>query len=303
MSDSNTTQTFTPDSLETLRSHFVDLDPSKHGSKWNQLWAEKFAPWDRGQPSPALDDVLAERKDLLGSRFIEGGKTRKKALVPGCGMGYDVLLLSAFGYDAYGLELSENALNGARKLHEESKGKEEYRVRDKIVGRGKVTYLSGDFFKHDFLKGVDGEGTFDIIYDYTVCSLVFLTLGIEKLIQQFLCALPPSLRPAWAKRQSELLSPMGRLICLEFPSTKPLSTGGPPHALPPRVYEGHLRRPGQELLYDAEGHLLQANLGPELESGLVRLEHFHPKRTHSVGVGKDGNVEDWIGVWGHNSHA
>jgi hypothetical protein len=71
--------------------------------------------------------------------------------------------------------------------------------------------------------------------------------------------------------------------------------------LPPKVYEGHLPRPGQELPYDAEGDLLQDNLGPELENGLVRLEHFHPKRTHSVGIDKDGKVEDWIGIWGHKS--
>jgi hypothetical protein len=35
-------------------------------------------------------------------------------LISQCGQGYDVLLLSAFGYDAYGLDSSSAALDGAR---------------------------------------------------------------------------------------------------------------------------------------------------------------------------------------------
>ncbi|TVY81828.1 putative thiol methyltransferase [Lachnellula suecica] len=284
MASSDGIRTFTPSSLATLRGHFTGLDTSLHGSKWDQLWTENFAPWDRGVPNPALDEVLTERKDLLGSVKLEGGK-RKKALVPGCGMGYDVLLLAAHGYDAYGLEISENALKGARKTEAGSAGKEEYAVRDKGVGKGKVTFLSGDYFKDDFVKEVEGDGKFDIIFDYT-----------------FLCALPPSLRPAWALRKSQLLSPTGRLICLEFPSTKPVSSGGPPYALPPVVYEGHLPRPGQELAYDSEGNISTDKLGEEAKDGLVMLAHIKPKKTHQViniGVDESGKVLDWVGVWAH----
>ena len=87
------------------------------------------------------------------------------------------------------------------------------------------------------------------------------------------------------------------MICLEFPSTKAISSGGPPYALPPKVYEGHLPRPGQELPYN-EGDLLQDKLGPEAKEGLKRLDHIKPKRTHEAGM-KDGKVEDWISVWGN----
>ena len=78
-----------------------------------------------------------------------------------------------------------------------------------------------------------------------------------------------------------------------------MSTGGPPHALPSKVYEGHLPRPGQELAYDEEGDLNVENLDDEAKDGLVRLAHFQPKRTHQVGMDNDGNVLDWVSVWGH----
>ena len=88
-------------------------------------------------------------------------------MVPGCGKGYDVLLLSAFGYDAYGLEISSKALEAARQNEKEMDGKGVYETREGVE-KGSVTWLSGDFFADDFLKDVKGEGSFDLIYDYTV---------------------------------------------------------------------------------------------------------------------------------------
>lgn len=86
--------------------------------------------------------------------------------MPGCGKGYDVLLLAAFGYDAYGLEVSSTALEACKKMEKECAGKGVYE--EKIEG-GNVTWLLGDFFGDGFLKDVrDGEQGFDLIYDYTV---------------------------------------------------------------------------------------------------------------------------------------
>jgi len=75
-------KTFTLSSLQALQAHSQGLDPSLHGAKWDELWTEEFSPWDRGAPNPALIDVLAKRKDLVGSATLVDGK-RKKALVPG----------------------------------------------------------------------------------------------------------------------------------------------------------------------------------------------------------------------------
>lgn len=82
-----------------------------------------------------------------------------------CGKGYDVLLLSAFGYDAYGLDTSDLALEEARKVEKEMDGKGAYETR-KGVKKGSVNWVKGDFFKEGFGEGVEGQ--FDFIYDYTV---------------------------------------------------------------------------------------------------------------------------------------
>lgn len=107
------------------------------------------------------------------------------------------------------------------------------------------------------------------------------------------------MRPAWSKRYNELLAPGGRLICLEFPTYKEPSTGGPPWALPPKIYMAHLPRPGEELPYEEDGDLLEEKLGPPNAKGLVRIAHFQPKETHKIGYDENGKMTDWMSVWAH----
>lgn len=111
---------------------------------------------------------------------------------------------------------------------------------------------------------------------------------------QFLSALPPSLRPAWAASMARLLSPTGRLICLEFPSNKEPSTGGPPWALPPNVYLGHLGRPGEQIEYDEQGYIKLEHESLVGRGGLERIAHWKPERTHEIGKG-----QDWESIWKH----
>lgn len=155
-----------------LMSHFAG-DVSEHGSKWEDLWDQgDFLPWDRRMPNPALVDVLEERKDLIGTCFVKdaaGGKRRKRALIPGCGRGYDVLLLASFGYDAYGLEVSETAAK--RCIEERESNGHKYPVRDESVGAGEATFFVGDFFSSDWMGNVEGDGKVDLIYDYTVSQV------------------------------------------------------------------------------------------------------------------------------------
>jgi len=153
-----------------MRDHFLPAKGTiEHGKKWDELYKDGFMPWDKGFPSPALVDLLIERQDLFPSPTLPDGR-RRKALVPGCGKGYDVLLLSAFGYDAYGLEISQRALEAAKNTEKEMAGKGVYETRE---GReaGTIKWLSGDFFADEFLEDVDGEEKkFDLLYDYTVCQ-------------------------------------------------------------------------------------------------------------------------------------
>lgn len=118
---------------------------------------------------------------------------------------------------------------------------------------------------------------------------------------QFFCAMTPDMRPAWAKRMSELLrdSPQSNLVCLEFPVTKPAKSGGPPFGVPPKTYVEHLSHPGENIPYDADGYVKSNPLEPIAPGGLEKVGHWHPADTHKVGKDKDGNVEDYISVWRH----
>lgn len=145
--------------------------------RWSKLWdAGDFLPFDRGEPNPALVDVLTDRRDLIGDCFVHqehsGQRIRKKALVPGCGRGYDVLLLSSCGYDAYGLEISDTAVKRCKE--EQEKNGHKYPVRDEAIGAGSVNFVKGDFFsENQEWTGASGRfESFELIYDYTVrqCS-------------------------------------------------------------------------------------------------------------------------------------
>jgi hypothetical protein len=114
---------------------------------------------------------------------------------------------------------------------------------------------------------------------------------------KFLCALPPNLRPLWAARTASLLATDGVLICLEFPTHKPAVSGGPPWSLPPLVHQELLKCPGQDLQYDPAGVVVATNR-PEAQDALVRIAHYTPARTHSVGV-VNGVVRDCVSVWRH----
>jgi hypothetical protein len=108
---------------------------------------------------------------------------------------------------------------------------------------------------------------------------------------QFLSALPPDLRSAWARRTVELLAPTGHLVCLEFPTKKPPKSGGPPWALPPVVYEELLAQPGEEITYDENLNCVPSNPRKENDNALVRIAHWQPERTHDVGKGTD-----WVSI-------
>lgn len=178
---------------------------------------------DRSESNPALVEALNGKPDLFSSPFTNSDrKTRKKVLVPGCGRGYDVLVFSSYGYDAYGLDASPTGIEEARKLHQAQGKDQNYPVKNIQDGRGEVNFITADFFKDEFLAETHSSRsnrTFDVIYDYT-----------------FLCALPPSFRPRWAQRMSQLLSPNGYLICMEFPLGKDPKLGGPPHGLEHELY-------------------------------------------------------------------
>ncbi len=97
-----------------------------------------------------------------------------RVLIPGCGSGYEVRAFHERGWEVLALDCAPAAVQRARAVLGELGGK----------------VLQADFFTHDF-----GGRRFDVIYERT-----------------FLCALPPELWPAYARRMAELLVSGGELI-------------------------------------------------------------------------------------------
>ncbi|KAA8906418.1 S-adenosyl-L-methionine-dependent methyltransferase [Sphaerosporella brunnea] len=228
-----------PDARAILKAHFsVPLE--QHGAQWSALWDQgDFLPWDRKAPSPALIDLLAERgADELG--LVNAKEKGLKALVPGCGKGYDVLLFASYGVDAAGVEISENAVKAA-KVHAE----ETLKTRGPLAGD--VKFLQGDFYQDEWVRELGAESGFDLVYDYT-----------------FLCAMPPDLRPAWAQRMMDIVKPgTGYLICLEFPLYKSLETGGPPWGLTSAVYEELLSGKFEKIVHYKPERTHQIGMGTD----------------------------------------
>lgn len=313
---------------ERMREIFNGANPDEHLDRWNSVWEKADClPFDRASCNPAIIDLLLHRDrpcaspdpnptpsapspnstslgySALPPPIREDGK-RRRALVPACGRGYDVALFAAHGYDAYGLEVSRHAADAARKWLEnpgEGPLEGEYRIAQqegkiKGGGWGKMTVLCGDFFDEEWTKEVDGweedGGGFDVIMDYT-----------------FLCVLPFELKPKWAKHQSSLLRRHdtkadpnsetrpndGMLICIEFPTSKPLAQGGPPWALPPITYVELLKRPGEDITYNENGEVVATDR-PEADDALVKIAHYTPRRTHEVAK-VDGVVRDCVSIW------
>lgn len=170
--------------FQRLRSLFKDSDYSTHPEHWDTLWKESFTPWDRGGPSQALDEVLSLHRDLFPSApnsSDDWDKPRPKALVAGCGRGHDALLLSAHGYDVFGLDSSPTSLEEAKKNEKRvaEENTELYAPRRElgVTTKGRVMWVAGDFFENDWVND-SGYGKvkngFDLIFDYEVCVLASL---------------------------------------------------------------------------------------------------------------------------------
>lgn len=164
--------------------------------RWSSIWDQGLSKgelFDASESSPALV------KEIQDGRVPDG-----KALVPGCGRGYDLLALVSDKRTVLGLELADQAVKAATEYISSSNN--EY--------KDNAIVQSGNFFD----LPIDNDSKFDFIYDYT-----------------FLCALDPSIRPEWAKKMSELVKPGGVLMTLIFPICEKES--GPPFKVSLKLYK------------------------------------------------------------------
>jgi SAM-dependent methyltransferase len=134
------------------------------------------------------------------TEYLESGEATellhaRRVLVPGCGSGNDVRELARHGIGATGLDLSAAAVERARQE----------------TPAGREDYLCGDLFESDWRIGRE----FDAVFEHTC-----------------FCAIPPSLRPAYAKAMGEILQVGGHLVGVFFltPWDPGEAENGPPFA-------------------------------------------------------------------------
>lgn len=120
--------------------------------------------------------------------------------------------------------------------------------------------------------------------------------------------------------QQLLARPSGRLICLEFPTGKHPSDGGPPHSAAFWFYQLHLANPGNEkIITYGEGMpwvlrnprkdinqsqkdwIINLNAAASAGPGLAMIMRLKPSVTHESGQSYGGTFgRDWLSVWGHS---
>ncbi len=176
---------------------------------WQEHWQNNQTPWDAGDSAPALLELLkgSTLQQLVSSKLDSG---RAKALVAGCGRGYDVFHLAHAGFSAVGIDLAP-ALVPHFELARSEAG----------VPAEHAELQIGSFFEF----ATTHAASFDFAWDYT-----------------FLCALDPELREQWQQTYQLLIRPGGLLATLIFPLGDPEnSSGSAPHPLNFELVENLLR--------------------------------------------------------------
>ncbi|KAG6841622.1 hypothetical protein C0991_009047 [Blastosporella zonata] len=210
----------TPADIAKLREIVNSGDPAT----WDDAWylQARVTPWDAGESQPPLRE-LVESGDL---KFPRQGR----ALVPGCGSGYDaVYIASALNLKTLGMDISETALSKAQSLL----------ASINVPAPGKVSFVKGDFFQ------LQSEEGFDVIYDYT-----------------FFVAIPPTRRVEWGSQMASLVKSGGYLITLVWPIDPPTELG-PPYFVRVEHYEEVLSEAFEKVLEKVPTTSLPKHVGKE----------------------------------------
>jgi methyl halide transferase len=160
---------------------------------WEAAWSQNVTPWETGKVSKPLEDEFDKNNFQFETQ-------PRRALIPGCGSGYDCQYLASKGFsEVIGLDLSPTAI----KLCQE-----------KIQSSANLKFECANFFEYQ-------NGKFDFIFDYL-----------------FFSALDPSMRKDWAQSMQNLLKPnTGVLFTLIFPNVPNSDKSiGPPYHVDPSDY-------------------------------------------------------------------
>lgn len=149
---------------------------------WNAAYESGETPWDKGVAAPPLCE------------FLESHSLTGRALLPGCGLGYDVRLLAAHGMTAVGMDLAPAAIAAA------------------VARRAgpRDSYELGDFLQ----LPSHHHAQYDWVVEHTC-----------------LCALDPDLRPAYVDSVAQALKPGGNFLAVFFRVVSDYNGDGPPHPI------------------------------------------------------------------------
>lgn len=167
---------------------------------WDKAWQEGLTPWE--QQDRLADGVRPLLKEVMESGEFPVPK-EGRAIVPGCGRGFDAVYLGRLGLETWGIDLSEKAVEAAQAFLDASPEPPK-----------NVTFKADDFLTFPI-----PEGGFTLAYDYT-----------------FFCAIPLTMRADWGKRMTEIVEPGGYLVALVWPidGDRP---GGPPYSVDVAAYD------------------------------------------------------------------
>ena len=157
---------------------------TRNAAFWQGIYDDGDAGWDLGGPNPSLPAAL--NLGLL--------RERRRILVPGCGRGYDAVLLASRGHDVVAVDFARTAVEDTARLADETG----------------VTLAAREL--DIFALESEPAGSFDGLYEYT-CY----------------CAIDPELRDRYVDLMAHLLRPGGRILMNAFPLGP--RDDGPPHPI------------------------------------------------------------------------
>ena len=147
---------------------------------WEQNYVEGHTPWNKGKASPPMME------------WVSQNQPQGRALVPGCGVGHDVVMLVDAGLDAHGLDIAPTAIAMAQAAYPDQANR----------------FVLGDLFA----TPLEWQGSFDFVFEHTC-----------------LCALPPEWRTRYETAAYQLLKTGAQLVGIWFinPEMDPDETGPP----------------------------------------------------------------------------
>ena len=116
--------------------------PAMSDTDWEQRYQTGDMPWEKGEPSPGLEDFLAQHPEL----------PRASVAVPGCGTGHDVRAWAQAGFHAWGFDLAPSAIRASEE-------------------KTRTAGLKARFTQADFLADAPPQ-PFDWLFEHTLfCAI------------------------------------------------------------------------------------------------------------------------------------